>query len=247
MPETYWGPEQLNHEAWVEFAARLEPAAEIELLLDQLAGCESIIDVGGGTGTLTRAVAERFGRCTVVEPSAAQAAAIEAAPGSIIDIVPGRGEAIPFSDAEFDAAVATWVLQYTDDPDAAVGELARVSRGRVLIVQAAPQNQLVAIYNAEAAVAGHAPAHHGYLLCRAADILADRGFANITLHHCRIPLRFDGVDAADAAALLQRLHFSGHPAAAAMRAATTPLIASMLAATPGELDDSGVMLVASMQ
>lgn len=248
MPERFWGPEQLDHEAWVEFASRLDTATELELLLAALKGCRDIADIGGGTGTLTRAIAQTYGRCVVVEPSAEQAACIEATPGSIIDVRPGRAEALPLDDGAFDAAIATWVLQYTTDPSLAVAELARVCRtsprSRVVLVQAAPQNQLVELWNAEARVAGMAPAHHGYLLAVAAEVLASAGFTELELSQFPTDVAFPENDPRLIADLLQRLHFRDHPNAPAIRAATEPLIAEMLAATPGRLDDSGVLLVA---
>ncbi len=230
-PERYWGPEAIDPEAWRELAARLEPEAEIEALVAALAGARDVIDVGGGTGLLARAIAARIGPVTVVEPSDEQRA--HAPPG--LTLVPGRAEAVPAGDGAADAAVATWVLQYTADPDAAVAELARVARHRVAIVQAAPGNDLVDVYNAAAAAAGLPAAHHGFLLGRAAAILEARGFA-VELARVPIAVRADG----DLADVLVRLHFRDHAAAPIMRAAVAPLIA----ARAGRLADDGVLLIA---
>jgi SAM-dependent methyltransferase len=248
MPVRFWGPEEIDHQAWLEFSARLDPGQELELLIDALAGAQNVLDVGGGTGTLTREIARRFNKVTVVEPSAAQSSRINAAPGSEIELRPGRAEAIPGRDGEFDAVMATWVLQYTDDPFAAVAEMARVCAdqpgARVLILQAAPWNDVVRLYNAEATAARLSPAHHGFLLAGAADALETSGFAQISLSVCPASVRVPDADALEIASTLQRLHFAGHPAEAAMLAATTPLIRSMLAKTPGMLNDDGVLLVA---
>ena len=247
MPTHFWGPEELDHQAWMEFSARLDTAREIDMLLAALDGATSVLDVGGGTGTITTSVARRFGSCTVVEPSAAQSARIQAEPGTVIDVLPGRGEALPVADGAFDAVMATWVLQYTHDPYVAVAEMARACAdrpgGRVVLVQAAPGNQLVEIYNAEAAIAGLPRAHHGWLLAGAIDVLEMRGFA-ITLAGIRSSVRFPENDPAAAASLFQRLHFAGHPRTDAMSAETTRRIAQMFAVTPGEVSDDGVMLIA---
>ncbi len=247
MPTHFWGPEELDHQAWMEFAARLETSRELDMIVAALDGATGVLDVGGGTGTLTTTIARRFGRCTVVEPSAAQAARIQADPGSIIDILPGRGEALPVADGQFDAVMATWVLQYTADPFVAVAEMARAcsdtTGARVLIVQAAPGNQMVDVYNAEARVAGLPRAHHGWLLAGAIDVLEMRGFT-ITLAGVRSAVRFPDSDAAAATSLLQRLHFAGHPRSEAMRAAVVPMIQEIFARTPGELADDGVLLIA---
>ena len=242
-PARFWGPESLDPTAWRELAARLDPRAEIDLLLDLLTrargaeGARHVLDVGGGTGLLTRAIAARAA-CTVVEPSAAQIAAL---PPSL-RVVRGRAEALPARDASVDGAVATWVLQYCDDPDAAVRELARVvaRRGVIAIVQAAPDNELVAVYNDEARIAGRPPAHHGFLLARAAELLARAGF-QVSLERIAIPMRAAPDEAPAIADVLARLHFAGHPRAAEMIAATTPRIEAAARAR-GALRDDGVLL-----
>lgn len=237
-PARFWGPERLDPTAWRELAARLVVDDEIARLCAVLTGADRVIDVGGGTGLLTQTIAAQVAPVTIVEPSAEQRAHLP--PG--LSAIAGRAEAVPLPDACADAAIATWVLQYCDDPAEAVRELARIARRRVAIVQAAPDNQLVDIYNAEAAIAGLPPAHHGWLLALAAETLGAAGFA-IELTRVRAPVRV-AVDDADAVAdSLARLHFAGHPGLAAMRAATAPMIATA-AARAGALVDDGVLLLA---
>lgn len=248
MPAAFWGPEELDHQAWLEFAARLDPSAEVELLLDALAGASRVCDVGGGTGLITQEIARRVGRVTVVEPSAAQSSRLRAPAGADIELRPGRAEAIPGRDGEFDAVMATWVLQYTQDPFVAVAEMARVCAdepgARVLLVQAAPWNQIVQVYNAEAKAAGLPAAHHGFLLAAAADVLQTSGFDHVSLSVVHTPFMVPERAPDAVASILQRLHFAGHPRTEAMLAATTPLIAGMLADTHDRLNDDGVLLVA---
>lgn len=228
MPARFWGPERLDPTAWRELAAAVEPDAEIAALREALADARDVVDVGGGTGLITQAIAARV-PVTVIEPAAEQRAHLP--PG--IAALAGRAEAVPLPDGAADAAIATWVLQYCDDPARAVDELARVARHRVCIVQAAPSNDLVAIYNLEAAVAGLPPAHHGWLLATAAERLAAAGFA-VALHPVAIAVRGVTGDT------LARLHFAGHPALDRMIAATAPY----LAARGGVLADDGVVLAA---
>jgi SAM-dependent methyltransferase len=236
-PERFWGPERLDETAWRELAARLDPSHEIDTLSARLAGVSDVIDVGGGTGLLTQAIAARVAAVTIIEPSAQQRAHL---PRGMVAIS-GRAEAIPLPDATADAAIATWVLQYCDDPQIAITELARVARRRVAIVQAAPDNDLVQIYNAEAAIAGRPPAHHGWLLARAASLLAEAGFS-IELSRVLVPMRCHVDESALVADTLARLHFTGHPALRSMITATTPMIAQRAAA--GGLCDDGVLLLA---
>ncbi|MBP6846399.1 MAG: class I SAM-dependent methyltransferase [Kofleriaceae bacterium] len=236
-PARFWGPERLDPTAWRELAGRLIIDDEIARLCAVLAGADRVIDVGGGTGLLTQALAAQVAPVTIVEPSAEQRAHLP--PG--LTAIAGRAEAVPLPDASADAAIATWVLQYCDDPAQAVRELARLARRRVAIVQAAPDNHLVDIYNAEAAIAGLPPAHHGWLLALAAETLGAAGFA-IELTRVRAPVRVAPAEADAVADTLARLHFAGHPALAAMRTATAPMIAAF--ARGGSLVDDGVLLLA---
>lgn len=236
-PERFWGPERLDPEAWRALVPLLEPALELDALCAALAGATDVLDVGGGTGLITQAIARRVGPVTIVEPSAEQRAHLP--PG--LTAIAGRAEAVPRPDRSADAAVATWVLQYTDDPARAVAELARVARHRVAIVQAAPGNDLVDVYNLEAAIAGLPPAHHGWLLATAATTLEDAGFS-VELVRVPTPVRFPDGGPAALAGVLARLHFADHPRCAAMPAATAPLLATR--ARDGAVADDGVLLVA---
>ncbi len=242
-PARYWGPERLDPTAWRELAARLDPTAELTALIAALAGARDVIDVGGGTGLLTRARVERVGPVVVVEPSDEQRAHAPSIDG--LTVIAGRAEEVPLPDGAADAAVATWVLQYTDEPDRAVAELARVARRHVAIVQAAPANELVVAYNRAAATVGLPPAHHGFLLAQAAAQLERAGFT-VELAAVPVAVAIDGADLArDLHALtdtLMRLHFAEHPAREAMRAAVEPWVRA--SATRGFLVDDGVLLTA---
>jgi SAM-dependent methyltransferase len=224
----------LDPAAWRELAALLSPEAEIAALLAALGDATDVVDVGGGTGLITQAIARRM-PVLVIEPAEEQRAHLPAG----ITARAGRAEALPLPDHAHDAALATWVLQYTDDPMRAVAELARVARRRVVIVQAAPSNDLVDIYNLEAAVAGLPPAHHGYLLAHAAAQLATAGFC-VELERVAVAVPAPR-GARGLADVLARLHFTGHPALPEMIAATEPVIAKRLGAA-GVLSDDGVVL-----
>jgi SAM-dependent methyltransferase len=248
MPTTFWGPEEIDHQAWMELAERLDRERELETLLSVLDGAQRVLDVGGGSGDLSRRLA--VGRhVTVIEPSAAFYGRIQPmAPGEgELEVIPGRAEALPVHDGSFDAVLAAWILHYTSDPFLAVAEMARAVVDQhgacVCIAQAAPTNALVEIANVQAAVAGMRPAHHGFLLAGAIDVLEMRGF-RIALTPFSRSLRVPEKDPELAASLLQRLLFIGHPQAQTMRLATTPLIADQLARTPGELPADGILLVA---
>lgn len=90
-----------------------------------------VVDLGAGTGLLSRAVAPMAGRVVAVEPDDRMRAVLAArSPG--VEALPGRGEAIPLPDGCADAVVISSAWHWMD-PDLAVPEIARVLRdgGRV--------------------------------------------------------------------------------------------------------------------
>ena len=101
-----------------------------------LAGDEpcDVVDVGAGTGKLTRSLVAHGHRVTAVEPSAEMLAQLRAAvPGAIP--LEGTGEAIPLPDESADVVTAAQAFHWFDKP-VALGEIARVLRpgGRIALV-----------------------------------------------------------------------------------------------------------------
>lgn len=235
-PPRFWGPESFNPEAWRELAPLFDPAAEIAAILDALGDSSDVVDVGGGTGLITQAVARRM-PVLVIEPSSAQRDHLP--PG--ITAREGRIEALPLPDHAHDAALATWVLQYTDDPMRAVGELARVARRRVVIVQGAPSNELIEVYNVEVGIVGQLHAHHGFLLAGAAELLERTGFAVEMTH---VPIACTPRDARSLAEIFARLHWWQRPDLDRIVATTTPVIEALLQ-RKGFVTDDAVVLSAS--
>lgn len=88
-----------------------------------------VLDVGCGPGALTVELVRRLGVDQVMgaDPSSPfVAAARERLPG--VDVREAPAEELPFADASFDAALAQLVVHFMADPDAGVGEMARVTR-----------------------------------------------------------------------------------------------------------------------
>src|ERR1044072_6984755 len=90
-----------------------------------------VLDVGCGPGGLASELAARVG--------AENVAAIDPAPQFVgacrarnagADLREGVAEALPWADGEFDAALSSLVIAFMRDPDAGVGEMARVARSR---------------------------------------------------------------------------------------------------------------------
>jgi SAM-dependent methyltransferase len=97
-----------------------------------LAGVETgmdVIDVGCGTGALTRVLVARLGadRVTGVDPSESFVAAVRDR-FPTVRIKQAPAESLPFGDDEFDAAIAQLVVHFMSDPVGGIREMARVTR-----------------------------------------------------------------------------------------------------------------------
>ena len=104
-------------------------------LLDIAAG-ERVLDVGCGSGAVTREIAKRVGgrgRAVGLDPSpalltVARELAREAGLGDRVEFHEGSALRLPFPDRSFDAVVCVTVLSHVPGGEAAVPELARVLR-----------------------------------------------------------------------------------------------------------------------
>ncbi|WP_043672305.1 class I SAM-dependent methyltransferase [Clavibacter michiganensis] len=98
------------------------------------AGARRVVDLGAGTGKLTRLLAGRGLAVTAVEPDDGMRAVL-AASSPEVDARAGTGEAIPVGDGEEDAVLVAQAWHWMDEGDAA-RECARVLRpgGRLGVV-----------------------------------------------------------------------------------------------------------------
>ncbi|MFE0459474.1 methyltransferase domain-containing protein [Kitasatospora sp. NPDC058965] len=253
LPAGHRGPHELSETGWSDMEARFE-RHDVALVVDLLDRNSQVLDVGGGTGAVVREIAERIGRVTTIEPHAAREAAMRPLADRGVRVLPGRAEELPFSDGGFDAGVATWVLHYCDDPDRAVAELARVvdrshPEAKVVLVQGAPDNELIALWNRTCAdLLGEPRDHQGYLLSRAAAILAERGFADVSFTRARVDVVFPeaGAEAKAAAAaqVLAAFWNTGDPRLAELSAALLPALRAHFATGTDRFNDDAVLLVA---
>ena len=120
--------------ALYERARPTYPSDALDWLLPD--GSPEILDLGAGTGKLTRLIAERGLHVEAVDPSGQMLAELE----QLLPEVPthvGSAELIPVPDASFDAVVVAQAWHWVDVPRAAA-EVARVLR---------PGGQLGLIWN----------------------------------------------------------------------------------------------------
>ena len=100
------------------------PDVAVDWLLP--AHCQVAIDVGAGTGLLTRALARRVAQIVAVEPDERMAAVLRArSPG--VRVLSGSAEAIPVPGASADGVFVSTAWHWMD-PDRAAGEIGRVLR-----------------------------------------------------------------------------------------------------------------------
>ncbi len=100
------------------------PAAAVDWLLP--AQARQVLDLGAGTGQLTRGLLDRGLDVTAVEPSDGMRAELHRVlPG--VRCLPGRAESIPLPDASMDAVLVAQAWHWVDGPRAAA-EVARVLR-----------------------------------------------------------------------------------------------------------------------
>jgi SAM-dependent methyltransferase len=124
-------------ELYATLAARMDAAgmaARRAALVADLHG--EVVEVGCGTGAMFGHYAADA-RVVAVEPEPTFAARARAVAPANVQVVDGRGEALPVGDAAVDAAVVALVLCSVDAPDAVCAEIARVVRpgGAVRLIE----------------------------------------------------------------------------------------------------------------
>lgn len=116
------------------------PAAVLDWLLP--ADAHDVVDIGAGTGALTRHLVERVGHVTAVEPDPEmRRVLVRRAPAATA--VAGTAEALPVADASQDAVLGASMWHWVDPPRA-IAEAARVLRpgGRIGVLWAHPDRDV---------------------------------------------------------------------------------------------------------
>jgi SAM-dependent methyltransferase len=117
-------------DSYARFMGRFsEPLAVQFLRAADVQPGQRALDVGCGPGALTAKLVERLGAdaVTAIDPSPPFVAAIkERLPG--VDVHLGTAEHLPYSDGQFDCALAQLVVHFMADPVVGLREMGRVTR-----------------------------------------------------------------------------------------------------------------------
>jgi SAM-dependent methyltransferase len=105
-------------------------------------GATDVLEIGAGTGILTRLLAERVDRLTAVEPDDRMRAVLAGADPRV-DLLAGTAEEIPAGASSFDVVIAQSAWHWVDE-SRAVPEVARVLRpgGRLSLVWTGPDRSV---------------------------------------------------------------------------------------------------------
>jgi SAM-dependent methyltransferase len=120
---------------------RSAPSSEaLDWLLPE--GAVDALEIGAGTGLLTRRLAERVRHVTAVEPDDRMRSVL-AASGALVEVLAGQAEDIPVGAASMDVVIAQSAWHWVDE-QRAVPEVARVLRpgGRLALVWTGPDRSV---------------------------------------------------------------------------------------------------------
>ncbi len=122
---------------------RLRPGPSDEAL-DWLlpAGAADVLEIGAGTGVLTRLLEQRVRHVTAVEPDDRMRDVL-ASRNAAVEVLAGQAEVIPASTSSYDVVIAASAWHWVDE-ERAVPEVARVLRpsGRLSLVWSGPDRSV---------------------------------------------------------------------------------------------------------
>lgn len=105
-------------------------------------GATDVLEIGAGTGILTRLLSDRVDHLTAVEPDGRMRAVLAAADPNV-ELLAGQAEEIPADPSSFDVVIAQSAWHWVDEARA-VPEVARVLRpgGRLSLVWTGPDRSV---------------------------------------------------------------------------------------------------------
>ena len=156
--------------------ALFEQWTEVVLDVADIGMGQRVLDVGCGTGVLARAAHARVGphgHVAGLDPNDGMLAVARRTEPHI-DWQTGTAEQIPYPDQSFDHTVSQFALMFFSEPEAALSEISRVTRGRIAV-----------------AVWDHLENNRGYARLAA---LVERLFGADAADAIRVPFRLGDTD-----------------------------------------------------
>ncbi|EJP63966.1 methyltransferase-like protein [Beauveria bassiana ARSEF 2860] len=263
LPAVKRGPCVLSESAWRAFAERLT-RHDLDYVLEAVKGNKEVLDVGSGHGELPLSIAKKVGKAYAVEPNSDRnGLLVKNCSEAPVQVYKGTAENLPFEDNKFDAAVAVFILDYVDDLERSLREMARVvdpaaPNARIVIVQGTPDNEAINFINracahiAEESMAQgeSAVSHQGLLLATAARVFTQHGFGDIQVRRvptdcvCSFPEADLSTRCKVAANILTDIWYKDHQRVEDMRAAFEPILEEHFSSCPWKVGDQAVLLMA---
>ncbi|KAL6904670.1 methyltransferase-like protein [Trichoderma evansii] len=255
LPASRRASHLLSGKTWKPFAERLT-SHEFDVALKVVASNKEVIDVGSGYGV---AIAKELGKVYAIEPNCDREPLLVNSSHQLdVEIRQGTAKNIPYEDNRFDAVVALWVLQYVDELEQSLAEMARVTNpnapnARIVIVQAAPDIEVINLIKAYALIAGESTSrsvvdHHGFLLATTSRVFAKYGFGNVSVARvdavCNFPEEDLSARCEQAATVLTQLWYKDHPRCSNMKEAFQPVLRDHFADRPFEIGNQSIILIA---
>jgi len=144
----------IDEEAYDDFMGRY--SMRLAPLFADFAGVRAgqrLLDVGAGTGALTRELVRRGSDVVAVEPSPMFTRALRSRFPEM-EVHEAPAESLPFDDDVFDVALAQLVVAFMADAPAAIRELTRVARTVAVCMWGIAEMQMFAAIDHTAAVIG---------------------------------------------------------------------------------------------
>lgn len=147
-----------------------------------IAAGQRVLDVGAGTGALTRELADRGADVAAVEPSPEFTRALRSRFPQL-EVCEAAAEGLPFADDSFDVAVAQLVVAFMEDAPAAMRELGRVAHRVAICMWGVEEVEMFAAIGRTARVLGSGAAELTARRYRTPqelhDLLAGAGLATV--------------------------------------------------------------------
>jgi SAM-dependent methyltransferase len=144
---------------------------------------QRVLDVGAGTGALTRELISRGADVVAVEPSPEFTQALGARFPQI-DVQEATAEKLPFAQDSFDVALAQLVVAFMADAPAAMRELSRVARRVAICMWGVAEVEMFAAIDRAGRAVGASRGEQGARRYRnrqeLSDLLLGAGLVNVT-------------------------------------------------------------------